>query len=123
MSLRWNAFDPTRDSRRAAQEAEVQAAAARARAAADQVRLEVATAWDRAVAARERHAAAAGGAEEGREALRVVYERRQAGIATLTDELETEAASLAAELQELRAAAEAAIADAALERAAGGKKP
>jgi outer membrane protein len=123
VSLRWSAFDPARDSRRAAGEAEVQAAEARARAATDQIRLEVATAWDRAVAARERHAAAAGGSEEGREALRVVRERRLAGIATLTDELETEAASLAAELQELRAAADAAIADATLERAAGGGKP
>jgi outer membrane protein TolC len=56
---------------------------------------------------------------EAREALRVVQERRQAGMATLTDELETEAASLAAELQELRAVAEAALADAALARAAG----
>jgi outer membrane protein TolC len=56
---------------------------------------------------------------EAREALRVVQERRQAGMATLTDELETEATSLAAELQELRAAAEAALADAALARAAG----
>jgi outer membrane protein TolC len=67
--------------------------------------------------------AASCGAEEGREALRVVRERRQAGIATLTDELETEAASLAAELQEMRAATDAALADAALERAAGGEGP
>jgi hypothetical protein len=41
-------------------------------------------------------------------------------MATLTDELETEAASLASELDELRIATEAAIADAALLRAAGG---
>lgn len=121
-SLRWSAFDPTRDRRRAAAEAELRAAESRARAAADQVRLEVETAWHRARAARERYAAATGGAEEGREALRVVRERRLAGIATLTDELETEAASLAAELQELRAAADAALADAALERAAGGRE-
>jgi outer membrane protein len=119
VSLRWRAFDPARDRRRAAAEAELSAAESLARAAADQVRLEVETAWYRAQAARERSAAAAGGAEEGREALRVVRERRLAGIATLTDELETEAASLAAELQELRAATEAALADAALERAAG----
>jgi outer membrane protein TolC len=49
----------------------------------------------------------------------VIQERRESGIATLTDELETEAASLGAELSEIRAAAEAAIADAALARAAG----
>ncbi len=121
-SLRWSAFDPTRDRRRAAAEAGLRAAEAQARAAADQVRLDVETAWHRAQASRERYAAAAGGAEEGREALRVVRERRLAGMATLTDELETEAASLAAELQELRAAAEAALADATLERAAGGRE-
>lgn len=122
IGLRWSAFDPTRDRRKAAAEAELSAAELQARAAADQVRLEVETAWHRARAARERFAAAAGGAEEGREALRVIRERRLAGFATLTDELETEAASLAAELQELRAATEAALADAALERAAGGRR-
>jgi outer membrane protein len=121
VTLRWSAFDPARDSRRAAADAALRAAELQARAAADQVRLEVETAWHRAQAARERWAAAAGGAEEGREALRVVRERRLAGMATLTDELETEAASLAAELQELQAATEAALADAALERAAGGQ--
>jgi len=118
--VRWTAFDASRGKRRAAAEAAVRAAEHELRAANDQVRLEVASAWRRALAARERYAAAAGGAEEGREALRVVQERRRAGIATLTDELETEAGSLAAELEEIRAAAEAAIGDAALERATGG---
>ena len=89
------------------------------RAAVDGVRLQVAMAWRNALTARERHAAAAGGAEEGREAFRVLQERRKAGMATLTDELETETAALAAVLEEIRAAAEVAIADAALERAAG----
>jgi outer membrane protein TolC len=122
VALRWSAFDPARDRRKAAAAAELDAAELQERAAADQVRLEVEVAWHRARAARERFAAAAGGAEEGREALRVIRERRLAGLATLTDELETEAASLTAELQELRAAAEAALADAALERAAGGRR-
>ena len=40
-------------------------------------------------------------------------------MATITDELETEVASLAAELREIEAASDAAIADAALRRAAG----
>ena len=65
------------------------------------------------------YAAASGGLEEGREAFRVVQERRKAGLATLTDELETETAALGAALQEIGAAAEVAIADAALRRAAG----
>jgi outer membrane protein TolC len=118
--LRWKVFDPSRGKRVAAAAAEANAADLEVRASREQVRLEVETAWRRAQSARDRYAAAAGGAEEGREALRVVQERRQLGMATLTDELETEAASLAAELDELRVATEAAIADAALLRAAGG---
>jgi outer membrane protein TolC len=117
--LKWSPLDLSRSKRIAAAEAEARAADDDLRAATDQVRLEVETAYRRAEAAREADAAAAGGAAEGREALRVIQERRQAGVATLTDELETEAASLAAELRELQAAAEAAIADAALARAAG----
>ena len=117
--LRIGAFDSSRGTRKAAALADSRAAAHEARAAALQLRLDVATAYRRAQAAREGFAAAAGGAEEGREALRVVKERREAGLATLTDELETEAQGLAAELGEIRAAAEAALADAALRRAAG----
>ncbi len=118
--LRWSVFDPTRGKRVAVASAEAHAADLDVRASRDQVRLEVETAWRRAESTRAHYAAAAGGAEDGREALRVVQERYQQGMATLTDELETEAASLAAELDELRVATEAAIADAALRRAAGG---
>jgi len=119
VGLRWSPFDPSRSKREAAATADERAAELDARAATDQVRLEVALAYRRAVAARERHVAASGGSEEGREAFRVVQERRKAGMATLTDELETETAALGAALQEIGAAAEVAIADAALERAAG----
>jgi len=119
IGLKWTPFDPARSKREAAATAEQRAAELEARAAADQVRLEVALAYRRAVSARERHAAASGGSEEGREAFRVVQERRKAGMATLTDELETETAALGAALQEIGAAAEVAIADAALKRAAG----
>lgn len=119
LTLRWGVLDPSRRTRETAVAAEERAAAFDARAAADQVRLEVAIAYRRAVSARARHAAAAGGLEEGREAFRVVQERRKAGLATLTDELDTETAALGAALQEIAAAAEVAIADAALRRAAG----
>jgi outer membrane protein len=120
VGLRWSAFDPARSHREAAANAELRAAELDARAAVEQVRLEAAAAFRGALAAREQWAAAAGGAEEGREALRVTQERRQAGLATLSDELETEAASLAAELAEVRAAAAVAVADAWLDRAVGG---
>ncbi len=119
VGLRWAPFDPSRGKRQAAATAEQRAAELDLRAAADQVRLDVALAYRRAVSARERHGAALGGAEEGREAFRVIQERRKAGMATLTDELETETAALGAALQEIGAAAEVAIADAALARAAG----
>jgi outer membrane protein TolC len=119
-SLRWPLFDAGRSRRVAAAQAETRAAGNEERAAADQVRLEVEAAWRRLLSARERHAAAQGGTEEGREALRVVRERRQAGMATLTDELETETLALGAELEEISTGAELVIADAALRRAAGG---
>jgi outer membrane protein len=117
--LKWGAFDPGRSKRLAAAQADERAAELETRSAADQIRLEVEMAYRRAESARERYAAAAGGAEEGREALRVLQERRQSGMATLTDELEAETASLGAELAEIQAASEAALADAALRRAAG----
>jgi len=118
-AVRWAVLDPARGRRVAAARADERVAESAARAARDQVRLDVALAWRRAKAARERWAAASGGSDEAREALRVVRERRQAGMATLTDELETDSAALAAELQELRAATEVALADASLRRAAG----
>jgi outer membrane protein len=118
-SLRWTPFDPARARRLAAARAREQAAERAAQATRDQVQLEVESAFWRAHTARQRLVAAAGGAEEGQEALRVVRERRVSGLATLTDELEMEAASLAAELQEIAAASEAAVAEAALRRAAG----
>jgi outer membrane protein TolC len=119
VTLRWNAFDPLRGKRLAAANADLAAAEQDLRTAQDQVRLEVETSWHRARAARERYVAAQGGAEDGREALRVVQERRRAGKATLTDELETESAALAAALGEIQAVTEAVLADSALRRAAG----
>jgi outer membrane protein TolC len=121
--LRWSLFDPQRAARRDAAAGARAAAEADLAAAAAHARFAIEAAYYGAVAARERWLAASGGTEEGREALRVVRERREAGLATLTDELETEAAALAAELAEAAAAAEAAIARVALERAAGGPFP
>lgn len=118
-SVRWTAFDATRSRRIAAAASDEEAAAQDVRAARDRVSFEVESAWRRLAAARERVTAAAGGAREGREALRVVQERRSQGLATLTDELETEAAAFAAELEEIHAARAAVLAEAALKRAAG----
>jgi outer membrane protein TolC len=119
-SLRWSVLDPARLRRIGSAASEARATENELRSAADQARLDAEVAWRRLASARERQAAAEGGAEEGREALRVVQERRLAGMATLTDELETEAVALAAELEELRTVSEVVIAEAALLRAAGG---
>ncbi len=117
--LRWNLLDATRDKRVAAAQADERAAVEDERDEAYRVRFEVEAAFSHLAAAKDRLAAAQGGAEEGREALRVVQERRAQGLATLTDELETEAAAFAAELEEINAARNAALAEAALRRAAG----
>jgi outer membrane protein TolC len=117
--LRWNFLDGTQAKRVAAAAADERASAEDERAARDRVRFEVEAAYSRLLAANDRLAAAQGGAEEGREALRVIQERRAQGLATLTDELETEAAAFAAELEEINAARSAVLAEAALKRAAG----
>jgi OMF family outer membrane factor len=117
-SIRWT-LDPAQRRRVSLGHAEERVAGLEQRATAARVDMEVEEAWARLTAAREAVHAATGGTEEGREALRVVRERRAAGLATLTDELETEAASLGAELEELRARAELALAEAGLRRAAG----
>ena len=117
-TLRWNVFDATRGKRESAALADEQASLEDERAARDRVRYEVEAAFSRLTAARERLVAAEGGTAEGREALRVVQERRAQGLATLTDELETEAAAFAAELEEINAAHAAVLAEAALRRAA-----
>lgn len=116
--LRWNFYDATRGKRVAAALSDEQASVEDERAARDRVRFEVEAAFSRLFAAKDRLAAAEGGAEEGREALRVIQERRAQGLATLTDELETEAAAFAAELEEISAARSAVLAEAALRRAA-----
>jgi outer membrane protein TolC len=117
--LRWSFFDATRQKRVSAAVADERAAAFDEQASRDLVRFQVGAAFSRLTAASERLAAAEGGALEGREALRIVQERRAQGLATLTDELETEAAAFAAELEEISAAKETVMAEAALRRAAG----
>lgn len=121
ISLRWNLIDPGRAERMAAAVALERGAGLEARAAEDRVRFEVAAALRRLAAARERQASAMGGAEEGREVQRVTQERRRAGLATLGDELDAEAVALAAEMRELEAASEVALAEAALRRAVGAR--
>ena len=120
--LRVSLLDPTKNARQAEAQLAAHAFELDRLAALDEVRRSVRTARERVRSGVAAVNAAQGGAEEGQEALRVVQERRREGLATLTDELETEAASLAARLRELSAQAELAVAEASLERAIGGSK-
>jgi outer membrane protein TolC len=118
-AVRWTPF-PTR-SRRVAAAGGRAAGGRRARCGRPGTRCGWRWRWPGGARAR-RARAVHGGRRRGRggaRGLRVVQERRQAGLATLTDELETESATLAAELEERAASTEVGLADAALRRAAG----
>lgn len=117
---RVSLFDPARATRRAETRARLRFAEIQLEAAEREVRLAIPAARRRLEASFAAYRAAIGGTEEAREALRVVRERRSAGLATLTDELETEAAALGAALLELGARAESLVAWESLSRAAGG---
>lgn len=120
--FRVSLFDPARNARQAEALINARASELDHRAQADNVRRSVRQAREQVRARIAAMEAARGGAEEGQEALRVVQERRREGLATLTDELETEAAVLGAHLRELAARVELAVAEAALARVTGETK-
>jgi outer membrane protein TolC len=120
--FRVSLFDPAKNARQAEARLAARAVELDRLAALDDVRRSVRTARERVRSGIAAINAAQGGAEEGQEALRVVQERRREGLATLTDELETEAAALAAQLRELSAQVELAMAEASLDRATGEAK-
>ncbi len=120
--FRVSLFDPTRNARQAEALINARASELDHRAQADSVRRSVLQAREQVRARTAAMEAARGGAEEGQEALRVVQERRREGLATLTDELETEATALGAHLRELAARVELAVAEATLARVTGETK-
>lgn len=120
--FRVSLFDPTRNARQAEALLNARASELDHRAQTDSVRRSVRQAREQVRARVAAMDAARGGAEEGQEALRVVQERRREGLATLTDELETEAAALGAHLRELAARVDLAVAEAALARVTGETK-
>ncbi|MEO8358979.1 MAG: TolC family protein [Vicinamibacteria bacterium] len=117
---RVSLFDPTREPRRAEARARLRTAQIQLEATERGVRLAIPAARQQLLASLAAYDAARGGTEDSREALRVVQERRNAGLATLTDELETEATALRAALLELGTRADTRVAWEALSRAAGG---
>jgi outer membrane protein len=120
--VRLSVFDPSQNARQAEAQLNARAVELDRLAVLDEVRRTVRSAREQVRARRAAVDAARGGTEEGREALRVVQERRREGLATLTDELETEAAALGAQLRELSAQIELTIAEAVLARVTGETK-
>jgi len=87
------------------------------------VRLEVRQAWLEVRAAAQRAAAARDAAEQARESLRILQNRYDAGLATMTDLLRAQSAALEARTARLAALYDWQVARAQLERAAGRLTP
>jgi outer membrane protein TolC len=83
------------------------------------VRLEVRQAYLEAQAAKQRVEAAGGSAEQARESLRILQNRYDAGLATMTDLLRGQSAALEAQTGYLAALYDWHVATAQLERTAG----
>lgn len=120
--LRVSLFDPTKGARQSEARIAERAAELDHLAAIDGVRRAVRNAREQVRARMAALEAARGGTEEGKEALRVVQERRREGLGTLTDELEADAAALGAQLREIAAQVELAMAHATLARVTGETK-
>ena len=123
-TMRWNLFNGYADRARIA-ESSYAAAAARAqeRRADAGVRLEVRRAWANLRAADERIKVASASVNRAEESLRIIKNRFETGLTTVTDLLRNETALLDARTRRLSAVYEQRLAAAALELAAGSLSP
>ena len=96
-----------------------QSARAQQREASQRVRLEVFRAWADSRAAEERIAVAAAAVAQAEESLRIIKNRYDSGLATVTDLLRNETALLEARTRRLAAIHDQRVAAAQLELAAG----
>jgi outer membrane protein TolC len=119
-NLRWNVFDGNENRARIAEAAHrVSAAEAQQKRADAGVRLEVRKAWSAFEAAEERVRVASAAVEMAEESLRIVKNRYEAGLTTVTELLRNETATLETRTRRVGAIYEQRIAAAALELAAG----
>ena len=91
-SITFNLFDAGRSARLKQARAAESAAAAEAENLASQIRFEVVRAYQQYVSARERVSVAARAVDQASEARRIVQDRYQAGLTTITEVLRTETA-------------------------------
>lgn len=113
-------FDPARDARIDGARAAAAAAQAEAAAVRDRITMEVVTAWHRAHSARERIGVAAKSVASAETADRIVRDRYEHGLTTITEHLRAQTALLAARLELLAARYDAVVQHAELLRATGG---
>ena len=113
-------FDPGRSARVAAAHSGIDAARAEEAAVRDRVTMEVVTAWHRAHAAGERIGLATKSVESAETANRIVRDRYEHGLTTITEHLRAQTALLAAKLALLAARYDAVVHHAELMRATGG---
>lgn len=102
-SVTFNLFDAGRGARLKQARAAENAAAAEAENLASQIRFEVVRAYQQYVSARERVSVAARAVDQASEARRIVQDRYQAGLTTITEVLRAETAFVRARLSLLAA--------------------
>jgi outer membrane protein TolC len=102
-SITFNLFDAGRKARIARARSAEDMAAAEQEQTANQIRLEVVRAYQQYVSAREQMAVAARAAEQAKEVLRIVRDRYEAGLTTITEVLRAETALVRSRMSVLKA--------------------
>jgi outer membrane protein TolC len=102
-SLTFNLFDAGRKARIARARAAEDMAAAEQEQIANQIRLDVVRAYQQYVSAREQVTVAARASEQASEVLRIVRDRYEAGLTTITEVLRAETALIRSRMAVLRA--------------------
>jgi outer membrane protein TolC len=119
ISMTIDLFDRGRPARIAAARAGIHAANAGEVMARDAVTMEVVTAWNRLHVARESSAVAASSVEHAQSAARIVRDRYEQGLTTITEQLRAQTALASARFDLLAARYESLLAHAELLRTTG----
>jgi outer membrane protein TolC len=113
-------FDPARRAQTAEARAAIDGARAAESSERDRATMEIVTAWHRAHVAQERIAVAATSVARAEEAARIVHDRYEHGLTTITEQLRAQTALVTARLELLAARHDYVIGYAELLRATGG---
>lgn len=120
VTLSWNVLDPARMGRIAEARAAAEAARYAEASAADDVELQIVAAFHRYHAAREKLDVGRASVEQAESAARIVRDRYEQGLTTITEELRAQTALLRARMSLLAARYDCYVGYAELLRAMGG---